>query len=41
MFGVAAVIQSSIKAAMIRIHSVRGRRRSKKFDAWWRANLVP
>ncbi len=30
MFGVATLIHSSIKAAMIRMHSVRNRRRSKK-----------
>ncbi len=38
MFGVATLIHSSIKAAMIRMHSVRNRRRSKKSAAWWDAN---
>ena len=38
MFGVATLIHSSIKAAMIRMHSVWNRRRSKKSVAWWDAN---
>jgi hypothetical protein len=38
VFGVATHIHSSIKAAMMRMHSVQNWQRSKESDVWWDAN---